>query len=325
MILQFPGGPADVSLYFSKSLSVLWSLFHPVPPSLCRVSSPTLVPQLHMVEMMYCCAVVAPLAPDFSNCVEFKGDPAAFKSRARVPAPPLLWSGDKWRQLHPALRSSPRRPPCRSLFVPHPFHVWKAITSLAFLFIYFLWNPPEKVNYLFFFSFFFPLYLYIFIFFQDIKSSCEVVCRGSSPSLLTLCESSASIASEGKFRFRIKKETALRRHWSLFATIWIPFKLARSIFLIFIFFNVFTPHCPALPPLPFKQHLKRSDARSVEWLMIKTHQSRSRLLITLVIATVSSSGQNWPGHFHSGRITGPAGVFVSLGLRFGLTAFINTY
>lgn len=211
MILQFSGGPADVSLYFSKSRFTLCSLFQRAPPPVCTVSSPpSLLLGLIQVEMMYCCAVVASPAPDFSNCAGFKGDPAAFKSRARV-SPSSCdqeTSGDSYIQPSEVPLDGPPADPC--LF--HiPFHVWKAITSPAVFFVFFCETLPRKYTISFFE--FFPLYLYIFISFQEIKSSCEVVCRGSSPRLRrALCGSSASTASKRKFRFWIREETALRHH-----------------------------------------------------------------------------------------------------------------
>lgn len=100
---------------FQSPRFTLCSLFHRAPPPVCRVSSPpALLLSLIRVEMMYCCAVVASPAPDFSNCAGFKGDPAAFKSRARV-SPSSCdqeTSGDSYIQPSEVPLDGPPADPC---------------------------------------------------------------------------------------------------------------------------------------------------------------------------------------------------------------------
>lgn len=194
-ILQLPGGPVDVTLYSSKSVHTLVFVppsaalgFHGSPPP---PSASTLFLSLIQAEVMYCCAVVASLAPDFSNCVKFKGDPAAFKSRARV-SPPSCdqeTSADSYIQLSEVPLDGP---PCRFLFVPHPVSSLKGdYLSGCFFVIVFFVEPSRESKPPLLFEFL-SLYLWcIFIYFlrnQRQLWSCVQGKFSSSPRLVSkLC------------------------------------------------------------------------------------------------------------------------------------------
>lgn len=209
MILQFPGGPADVSLYFSKSplhtlLFVPWSaasslqgFFSPPPCSSASSGS------------RWCTVALLSLRRLQTSLIVPGSREIRLHSKAELafPPPPVIR-----RQVATVTSSLQKFPSTAPLQIPvcstSPFHVWKATTSPAVFFVKLSRESKPSL----FLNFSHCIYIYIYFFSRNQKQLWSSVQGKFSSSPLSLCESSASTASKRKFRFWIREETALRHH-----------------------------------------------------------------------------------------------------------------